>query len=357
LAQAQRRVDETERNLAAERAHGVRAREELETRAQRAESALAEARATGERTAVAAKRADAAAELARVRADGLEAALTSAREVAAQSGRELEQARGEIATLRRDLETSKTENEAAREAVRIATEQLERERRERARAAAAGAVSAPAPPAVPAPEPRAVPAPAPRAVPEPEPAPARPLPGPAWSHGAQRALAASLIEATEWRSGLKEAVRILGSEGGWDAVVAWCPDERGTALRCMAMWMAAPDQHALFETATWQRRLSPTASEVGRAAAGDRARWLGDLASAEDPQLVAASREGLGATLLVPIGHGGETSGALEFLTRETTGGLAPETVSALEAVALQLAHFDHLLRRGAEPRWRLGRL
>jgi hypothetical protein len=30
---------------------------------------------------------------------------------------------------------------------------------------------------------------------------------------------------------------------------------------------------------------------------------------------------------------------------------------TAMEAVALQLAHFELLLRRGAEPRWRLGRL
>ncbi len=62
------------------------------------------------------------------------------------------------------------------------------------------------------------------------------------------------------------------------------------------------------------------------------------------------------AALLFPIRHAAGTSGVLELLTR-APGALDPETVSAMEAAGLQLAHFDYLLRLGAEPRWRLGRL
>jgi hypothetical protein len=66
------------------------------------------------------------------------------------------------------------------------------------------------------------------------------------------------------------------------------------------------------------------------------------------------------AALLVPIRHGEQTSGVLELLTSASaarSGARDPDIVSAMEAVALQLGHFDYLLRRGAEPRWRMGRL
>jgi GAF domain-containing protein len=149
---------------------------------------------------------------------------------------------------------------------------------------------------------------------------------------------------------------VLGQEGGWDVSVAWCPDERATALRCVAMWMSTPDQLHLFETATWQRRQAPTTSAVGRAAAGGHSHWIGDLTRVDDAQLAAAAGEGMRAALHVPMRHGGETSGVLELLTHAPITP-NPEIAAAMEAVALQLAHFEYLLRRGAEPRWRLGRL
>jgi hypothetical protein len=360
--EAERRAGEAERELVAERAQAAQVAAELIARAERPESSLAEARAEAERAAVAAKRADAAAELARGRAEGLETALASARQAEAVTRTEVEQARSEIVTLKASIERVGAERETELRAAGVAAERLERERREVAAAAErlererrevaaaaerlergrreATAAAAGVPAAVP--------------LPSAQPAPTRG--GPTWSHRSQRELAASLAEAAEWRAGLKDALRIVGKEGRWDAVIAWCPDDRGVALRCVAMWMAAPDQHGVFETSTWQRRLSPTNSEAGRAAMSEHARWVGDLRSVEDPQLAAAAGEGMCGSLLVPIRHRNETVGALEFLARES-GEPHPETVSALEAVALQLGHFDYLLRRGAEPRWRLGRL
>ena len=253
----------------------------------------------------------------------------------------LEQTHIEIASLQEALERTRTDGETAREA----GERLARERREIShRPPVAPAVSGPLiwPPSV-----RLATMPV-AEVPS--------ASAPRWSHGAQRAFTASLADASEWRTGLKDALRTLGSEGGWDAAVAWCGDKRANALRCVAMWMSSPDQLGLFETATWQRRQSPAASQVGRVSAGDRAEWLGDLGTVNDAQLSAAAAEGMRTALLVPIRHGGEASGVLELLTRAP---VAPssEIASAMEAVALQLAHFEYLLRRGGEPRWRLGRL
>jgi hypothetical protein len=358
LGEAQRRAEEAERALAAERAATARTRGELVARSEQAEAALGDAQAACERATAAAERANALAELSRGRAEGLETALASAREVKAESGTALERAETEIASLNAALETIRAENQAAREEAHAATERLDlerrqnaerrqRERHEPADPSSAGPVAGA--PAVP---PTAIHLPAAATAPQPVPS----SPEPKWSHGAQRALAASLADATEWRAGLKDALRVVGAEGGWDVVVAWCPDERARSLRCSGMWMSAPDRLNLFETVTWQRRLSPAASAVGHVAAGDHAHWFGDLTAAEDAQLKAAAGEGMRAALHVPIRHGGETSGVLELLTSQSVAS-NPETIAAMEAVGLQLAHFEYLLRRGAEPRWRLGRL
>jgi hypothetical protein len=325
------RAEQAEAALAAERAEAGQARGELAARAEQAEAALAEVRATGERASVAAERAEAAAGLARGRADGLEATLASARQTEAETRAALEQARAEVDSLQQAVAQARTEAATAQEAARRAAEGFERERRE----------LADRPPAL-------APAPAPAIAPSPS--------GPSWSHSAQRALTSSIADASEWRNGLKDALRTVGVEGGWDVVVAWCPDERANAFRCVAMWMAAPGEHALFETSTWQRRLSPAASQVGRAAAGEHANWVNDLTSADDAQLAAAAGQGMRTALLVPLRRAGETSGVLELLT-SAPGGLGPEVSPAMEAVGLQLAHFEYLLRRGAEPRWRMGRL
>jgi hypothetical protein len=341
--EAQRRVQEAEQILAAERAEAAWARGELVGRAERAEMAVADARAAGERAAALVQRAEAAAELARGRAEGLETTLASAREGESENRMASERARAEIANLQAALEQARAENETVREAAREATERLERELAARdAAAAAADAARAPQPP--------------PPVIGPPETGTAVSRPGPSWNPDAQRALTSSLAQAAEWRTGLKDAIRVLGTEAGWDVVIAWCPDERGRALRCVAMWMSAPAGLSLFETATWQRRQSPTASLAGRAAVGDRASWFGDLSAVSDAQLAAAAGEGMEGALLVPMRQGEESIGVLELLTRRPAAP-APEVATAMEAVALQLAHFECLLRRGAEPRWRLGRL
>jgi PAS domain-containing protein len=347
--EAQRRVHEVEQNLAAERAEAAWAREELVGRAERAEMAVAEARAAGERAAALIHRAEAAAELARGRAEGLETALASAREGETENRMALERARAEIANLRATLEQARAENETAREAAREATEHLERlelERRELSAREAAAATGDAAP----------VPPPPPPVIESPDAGTGASGPGQSWSPDAQRSLTSSLAHAAEWRTGLKDAIRVLGTEAGWDVVIAWCPDERGRALRCVAMWMSAPPELSLFETATWQRRQSPTASLAGRTAVGEHASWFGDLSAVSDAQLTAAAGEGIEGALLVPMRQGQESIGVLELLTRGA-GGPAPEVATAMEAVALQLAHFEYLLRRGAEPRWGLGRL
>jgi PAS domain-containing protein len=177
-----------------------------------------------------------------------------------------------------------------------------------------------------------------------------------WGTGAQRALSAALMGLTEWRSVLKHAVGTLGSEGGWDVTIAWCPDEPRGSMRCGAIWMHDPTGLAKLETRTWQHRPDTSKAEFGRARNRMATTCLLELQSAEDPLLQAAAEAGMRSALLVPISDGGEAIAMLVLLTRT---GTAPtgELIVSLEAIALQLGAIAQLLKFADVPRWRMGRV
>jgi hypothetical protein len=175
-----------------------------------------------------------------------------------------------------------------------------------------------------------------------------------WGTGSQRALSAALVGLTEWRSVLKHAVGTLGSEGGWDATIAWCPDSPPGSMRCGEMWMRDPAALATLETRTWQHRQDASTAEFGRARNRMATTCLLELESAEDPLLRAAAAEGMASALLVPISNGGETIAMLELLSRTATAPNA-ELMVSLEAIALQLGAIAQLLKLSDVPRWRMG--
>jgi PAS domain-containing protein len=177
-----------------------------------------------------------------------------------------------------------------------------------------------------------------------------------WATGSQRALSAALVGRTEWRSVLNHAVGTLGSEGGWDATIAWCPDEPRGSMRCGAIWMRDPAGLSTLETRIWQHRQDASTAEFGRARNRMATTCVLELQSAEDPLLRAAAAEGMGSALLVPISNGGETIAMLELLSRTATAPNA-ELMVSLEAIALQLGAIAQLLKLADVPRWRMGRV
>lgn len=177
-----------------------------------------------------------------------------------------------------------------------------------------------------------------------------------WGTDSQRALSAALAGLTEWRSVLNSAVGVLGSEGGWDATIAWCAEKPHGAMRCGGSWMGDPVGLATFNTRTWKHVEDAATAEFGRARNRMAPTCLLDLQSAEDPLLREAAAQGMGSALLVPVSDGGETIAMLELLSRTATAP-SPELMVSLEAVALQLGATARLLRHADVPRWRTGRL
>jgi PAS domain-containing protein len=178
-----------------------------------------------------------------------------------------------------------------------------------------------------------------------------------WGTDSQRALSAALVGLTEWRSVLNSAVGVLGSEGGWDATIAWCAEKPHGSMRCGGSWMRDPAGLATFNTRTWKQVADSATAEFGRARSRMATTCLLDLQSAEDPLLREAAEQGMGSALLVPIRDGGgETIAMLELLSRTATAP-NPELMPSLEAIALQLGATAQLLRLADVPRWRTGRV
>ncbi len=174
-----------------------------------------------------------------------------------------------------------------------------------------------------------------------------------WTPAAQKAISASIAAAADFRAGLKDAVTVLGSVGGWASVTAWCPGERDT-VRCAAMWTESDELRA-FETQTWQRSERIAQGPFGRAMAGPHSTSLTHDRFKDDRRLELAAQEGMrSALLLVPVRDGSRAIALLEFLSQEPEEP-DPELAVALEAVGLQLGHFAHLLRLGTKPHWSLG--
>ena len=179
---------------------------------------------------------------------------------------------------------------------------------------------------------------------------------PSWSPGAQRALSAAFVGLTEWRSALKHATDTLGSEGGWDAAIAWCTERPGRAMGCGAVWIRDAAGLASLEGQAWKHVEDPSTAEFGRARSRMATTCLLDLQSAEDPLLRTAAAEGIGSAMLVPISDGRDTIAMLELLSRNA-GAPSPQLVISLDAIALQLGALARLFKFTDDREWRLGRV
>jgi PAS domain S-box-containing protein len=169
-------------------------------------------------------------------------------------------------------------------------------------------------------------------------------PGVSWQPTAKRTLAASLARESVWRNVLKETVQVLGSEGGWDTVTAWLPDE-SDGLGCAATW-AAHRGLDRFEALTWEAAPKRNGSLLDQALQAPHLTWLTDIDAVDDERLQTASAHGMSSALLLPVRNGASTIGLLELLTHDS---IEPDAQIALslEAAALQLGRFGHLLSLG----------
>ena len=181
--------------------------------------------------------------------------------------------------------------------------------------------------------------------------PAERITAPRWSHSAQLHLTAAQAGCRDWHSVVTETVRIVGSEGGWEAVIAWALDQRDNHYTCRATWCRAPDRMASFETAMWQVRQAGSGSPISDVATAAEPQLLSGLDAAADPHLTTIARAGMHTVVLVPVRHGLETAAVLELCTRAELNP-DPELDIAVRVIAAGLANLHQLLTTDRTPQW-----
>jgi hypothetical protein len=157
-----------------------------------------------------------------------------------------------------------------------------------------------------------------------------------WSPQAERKLVEALRDAPDWPSVLTEAVGVLGSEGGWDAVLAWVPDDR-EQLGCAARW-TAPGSPDGLQTVNRHAQEKP-ASLLDQAMLAATPTWLADLEATGDDLLTAAAAHGMRSALLLPVRADANMVCLLELLTSAHVDP-DPRLAMSLEEAALQVGRF-----------------
>jgi hypothetical protein len=129
-------------------------------------------------------------------------------------------------------------------------------------------------------------------------------------------------------------------------VTAWLPDESNN-LACAATWTAHCGLDR-FESLTWEVALRRDGSLLDQALQAPHLTWLTDIDAVDDARLQTAAAHGMSSALLLPVRTGNTTIGLLELLTHDS---IEPDAQIALslEASALQLGRFGHLLSLGSK--------
>jgi hypothetical protein len=127
-------------------------------------------------------------------------------------------------------------------------------------------------------------------------------------------------------------------------VTAWLPDD-ANKLDCAATWTAHSSLDR-FEALTWEVPVNREGSLLDQALQAPHLTWLTDIDAVDDARLQTAAAHGMSSALLLPVRSGTSTIGLLELLTHDS---IEPDAQIALslEASALQLGRFGHLLSLG----------
>ena len=172
-----------------------------------------------------------------------------------------------------------------------------------------------------------------------------------WTHSAKLALTAALADCEGPRRLLETAVRVLGSRGGWDVVLAWTLDTESQCWRCVAVWSSTHDETASLEVRLQQLRLSLD-SPVARAAADGRLSWCGGPHAAAKAGLAVLDPGGLRSIVMLPLVDGAHPIAVMELCSRHE-GRPADSLRRALEGIASEVAGTYVALEPEQEgPRW-----
>jgi PAS domain S-box-containing protein len=134
----------------------------------------------------------------------------------------------------------------------------------------------------------------------------------------EHAVAQALAETTDVAAVYPTLLATIGRTLGLCLGAAWEETHDGDALRCVAVWEAAPNIAGDFRELTQRMTLGPGEGLPGRVWQSGRPAWIPEVPEdANFPRAVAASAAGLRAAFSFPLTIEGRVVGAIEFFARE----------------------------------------
>jgi hypothetical protein len=121
------------------------------------------------------------------------------------------------------------------------------------------------------------------------------------------------------------------------------------------MWVDPTAELQQLETATWQQSPAIDSEPVVSALHGAAAVSVSEL-DPDDRRLAIAREYGMRFAVCVRVGPADQPIAFLELMTDEEPD-VDPLLALALDAVAIQLAQIEQLMKLGGQPRWALGRV
>jgi hypothetical protein len=120
------------------------------------------------------------------------------------------------------------------------------------------------------------------------------------------------------------------------------------------MWVDPAAELERLETATWQQRPAIDADPIAAALRSPSSVSVADL-DPNDRRLGVAREHGMRFVVRVRVGPADQAVALFELLSA-TEPDVDPLLALALDAVAIQLAQIERLMKLSAQPRWALSR-
>ena len=142
---------------------------------------------------------------------------------------------------------------------------------------------------------------------------------------------------------------MAGDAFGWDCGALWLVDRAGTTLHCLGTWPRPPHLFESFAVMTCSRTFAPGVGLPGRVWTTGAPVGIADVADDTNfPRAAAAAAVGLQAGLAVPLRHGDQVVGVLEFFSREP-GPPSAAQLAGMTAVGRQLGVYVERRRAADE--------
>ncbi|QZZ19262.1 EAL domain-containing protein [Leptothermofonsia sichuanensis E412] len=136
---------------------------------------------------------------------------------------------------------------------------------------------------------------------------------------AQYAVTHILAEASCFNQAIVKILEAIGHALDWQLGALWVVDGGNRSLQCQELWQANPEQYVEFTRINRQVQFASGVGLPGQVWQSGEAVWVEDLCMEHaSPRSAAAHADGVHGGFALPIKHGSQVIGVMEFFSHKT---------------------------------------